>query len=254
MPQGIESEIGVPDVPPFEWSRGKRWGVSVVLAVYLFILVLGPLSNPISSSNFSRPLADTVAPVHQALFLGHGYRFFGPDPGPSHLVTYRIHQLNGTVVEGRFPNAETTFPRLFYHRWFMVSETLFQELMFTPDQKSFDASQADLQKQIDDLKSRGKFDLVQSLEDDFEERATVYKTTSERIDTLIRATAGWLIQEHEGERIELFVQERLIASPLDIAAGARIDDEVYLSPPHPIGDFTFEELLGAELPQGRGGE
>ena len=81
--------------------------LSIVLVVYLAIVLLGPLSNPISSQHLSLPLAKTVRPAHEALFLGHGFRFFGPDPGPSHIVRYTITTANNQSITGKFPDRES---------------------------------------------------------------------------------------------------------------------------------------------------
>lgn len=70
-----------------------------------------------------------LAPVqHYAEFtyLDRGYAFFAPDPGPSHLV--RVDPIrNGELdVDAAvvFPDLANAWPRLRYHRYFMVSEFL----------------------------------------------------------------------------------------------------------------------------------
>ena len=78
--------------------------LSVLLAAYLMVVLLGPLANPIGSSNLTIPMSRLVAPVHQALFLGHGYRFFGPDPGPSHILEYRIESADGEEISATYEN------------------------------------------------------------------------------------------------------------------------------------------------------
>ena len=65
-----------------------------------------------------------VAPYVDALYLHNGYRFFAPEPGPSHLVKYELTLADGTVKSGRFPDRQTEWPRLLYHRYFMLSETV----------------------------------------------------------------------------------------------------------------------------------
>ena len=120
----------------YRWSRGLRGAVSTMLVLYLAVVVLGPLSNPIASADLTGPLGRYVAPVHQALFLGHGYRFFGPDPGPGHLLVYKIKTRDGREIEGKFPDRNRHRPRLLYHRWFMLSETIFEEHALMPDKSS----------------------------------------------------------------------------------------------------------------------
>ncbi len=145
------------------WSALAKRIVSVALIGYLVVLLLGPLANPVGSEFLTRPLAEAVSPLHRLLFLGHGYRFFGPDPGPSHLVVYRITGSEGKQLEGRFPDRKKNWPRLLYHRWFMLSETVFQEHALTPDQTSFAETDAELEAQIKQLRLHGKFHLSDRL-------------------------------------------------------------------------------------------
>ena len=86
------------------------------------------------------------------------------------------------------------------------------------------------------------------LENDRQQAADLYLQTQKRIDGLLRATALQLLRETNGERLELFARERSIASPLDIVAGEKLDDDGYLSQPLPIGKFELAELIGEELP------
>jgi hypothetical protein len=57
------------------------------------------------------------------LYLNHGYHFFAPDPGPGHLVRYEVFDDRGGVIEqGEFPSVKENWPRLFYHRYFMLAD------------------------------------------------------------------------------------------------------------------------------------
>ena len=57
-------------------------------------------------------------------YLNHGYGFFAPDPGPSHLIHYTIEFDSGETLTGTFPDREAYWPRLRYHRHFMLAEQL----------------------------------------------------------------------------------------------------------------------------------
>lgn len=56
-----------------------------------------------------------------SLYLNHGYSFFAPDPGPSQIMHYEVHREDGTVVRGRLPDLDHHWPRLLYHRYFMLA-------------------------------------------------------------------------------------------------------------------------------------
>lgn len=86
---------------------------------------MAPLSvQPSGDSRLWQVAATPFWPYIEAADLNHGYRFFGPDPGPSHLVRYELQMPNDAIQKGVFPNLEQEQPRLLYHRYFMLSEHL----------------------------------------------------------------------------------------------------------------------------------
>jgi hypothetical protein len=105
--------------------RATRWQIvaSVLILLHVIAVWVGPFSVPPSS-----PLAQTIAgwfrPYLEAAFLNHGYKFFAPDPGPTHLVRYELELADGTKQGGVFPNLLKQRPRLLYHRHMMLSERL----------------------------------------------------------------------------------------------------------------------------------
>jgi hypothetical protein len=232
-------------------SRTVRWLVSAGLIFYLAILFLGPLSNPVSSDFLTRPLAEMASPVHRALFLGHGYRFFGPDPGPGHSVVYRITDQQGEFKERRFPDRDEIWPRLMYHRWFMLSESIYNEHAMTPDEKSFRETDAELSEQVDALRKNGKFALSERIARERSKMADQYRDTRLRIDELVSSLAQHLMQVHDGKHIELFVQERGLPFTVQVLTGTNIDDPQFLSKLTKIGEFRRDEqgrAVSVEIP------
>ncbi len=63
-------------------------------------------------------------------YLHHGYFFFAPNPGPSHLMDITLYDADGSQRHLRLPNHRAQWPRLLYHRHFMLSEFLNQ--LYTP--------------------------------------------------------------------------------------------------------------------------
>jgi hypothetical protein len=107
-------------------THGRRWApwvqviVSLLLVWHLAAVLMGPISFPPTMT--SDRLHPIFRPYLAATFLDHGYKFFAPDPGPSHLVRYELEFADGTHRGGVFPNLDDQWPRLFYHRHFMLSE------------------------------------------------------------------------------------------------------------------------------------
>lgn len=95
--------------------------VSLLVALHMAAVFVGPWAMP-PSSRLASAVGRAFQPYLDALALGNGYRFFAPEPGPSHLVRYEVTLDDGTLVEGVFPNHADQWPRLLYHRYFMLSE------------------------------------------------------------------------------------------------------------------------------------
>lgn len=108
------------------WAKGL---VSALVVVHLVAVVAPPLQlqtytpgAPATPVSFA---FRTLQPYIDLLYLNHGYAFFAPDPGPSHLVRWRATFADDRPpVEGIFPDPKEHWPRLYYHRHFMLSEQL----------------------------------------------------------------------------------------------------------------------------------
>ncbi len=123
----VTTEDNVPPKNAVEsvWTRRPwlRRIVSVGLVLHLIALVIAPLAVAPTSPLWQRAWL-VFRPYLEGMNLNHGYHFFAPEPGPSHLVRYELHFDDGHVEHGIFPNAQQHQPRLRYHRHFMLSEFL----------------------------------------------------------------------------------------------------------------------------------
>src|SRR5258708_28220683 len=117
-----DREIGEPPLP---WSPRTRAAVSAMILFHLAAAVVAALVAAPPVSDLSSAVASVFRPYINAVDLNHGYRFFAPDPGPSHLVRYHLEFSDGSKRDGQFPNLDEERPRLLYHRYFMLSEKLF---------------------------------------------------------------------------------------------------------------------------------
>ena len=113
---------------------------------------LGVLSEPLrffSRNEFSRSeiqtgpefalLGETMKPYSQWLYMNHGYFFFAPNPGPSHLIQcslssgFETKPTENEPFQTLFlPDRKEHWPRLLYHRYFMLSE--FYTSRYAPEQ------------------------------------------------------------------------------------------------------------------------
>lgn len=107
------------------WSPRTRWIVSLLLLWHVSAVVVGPAAVE-PASGLMASIWEWYRPYLDALYLNHGYHFFAPEPGPSHLIRYELVRTDGSTKTGFFPNKAEHRPRLLYHRHFMLSEHLSQ--------------------------------------------------------------------------------------------------------------------------------
>jgi len=106
-----------------KWCRRVGFGlVNVWLVIHLIGVFLPAFSIP-PSPEIVRDLYWSLRFYPQAIYMDHGYHFFGPDPGDSTLLRFVAVQADGTSVRGTYPN-RNAFPRLRYHRHFMLTEAI----------------------------------------------------------------------------------------------------------------------------------
>ncbi len=109
-------------VPPARLARrvSLRWAVNFWLVCHLAAIVIAPAAvSP--SSDLARSAWGLVHPYLQFLYLNHGNHFFAPEPGESTLLAFEAEREGGAVISGHIPN-RGTWPRLLYHRQFMLTE------------------------------------------------------------------------------------------------------------------------------------
>ena len=110
------------------WTFGKRAVVSGLLVFHMAAVFLPPFafqtsSVPGTGSPLVQPLMQLVGPYSDAVYLNHGYAFFAPDPGSSFLLRATMEFDDGREpIHRTLPDLSIDWPRLRYHRHFMLSE------------------------------------------------------------------------------------------------------------------------------------
>jgi len=115
-----------------ELSPRVRALLSLVVCLHIAAVFVAPFtfnSSPAPGMAAESPvgavLMNWFEPYIDALYLRHGYAFFAPDPGPSHLFRAKLEFDDGREPEElMFPDLRRHRPRLLYHRHFMLSERL----------------------------------------------------------------------------------------------------------------------------------
>ena len=229
-----KAEPSVAD-PPVEqigiavaWSGTKRFWVSVLLVFHLACVFIAPLAVVDPRSDIAALVYRPVSPWTQGLYLDHGYRFFAPEPGPSHIIQYEIVRSDGTNLQGHFPDRDQNWPRLLYHRWFMLSETVFQHASFTLDEQQLKEWETEVQNQIkafldsDDVRNadRVQFDYQRALQE--------HERSQKLLGDLVQQIKLDLLKRHNGVSIKMRLVTRMIPSLYDVARGRKLDDPRYL--------------------------
>lgn len=172
----------MPPVAPTRWSPVARAAASVPIAVYLAAVILPPLAGPPPASELANRLLQPLRPLVGALYLGHGYRFFAPDPGPGHSLRYTVERADGSRLSGTIPDREADRPRLLYHRRFMIPEKL------APLVPPSDAP------------------------------ANVRRDARAEWLPLVKGVAGQLLERHDGVRVEVAIVEHYLPTPEELIA------------------------------------
>lgn len=129
-------------------SRTLSTWLKIVLSILVSVQLLAVFAEPFrfftrSSQRAYSPDAavvrDFLSPYIDFAYLHHGYFFFAPNPGPSHLISARIGSAQPPLQseEILIPDKKQQWPRLYYHRHFMLSEFLHN--LFTPPEKPIEA-------------------------------------------------------------------------------------------------------------------
>jgi hypothetical protein len=134
---------------------------------------------------------------YQPLYLDHGYAFFAPNPGPTHVVDFRVFNESGDIIkEGRFPWLPDCWPRLRYHRYFMLGENLNQ--LFVPAEPPDAKLPPDVLKSI--AKQRVNYvtlknAIEQGLAREYRGSHAVVERVSHRAPTYQEFMEGWSLTD-----------------------------------------------------------
>lgn len=120
---------GAQSAPEVQLSRKLQVVFSCLILLQLLAVIAEPFRFFTLSSRGTSPAADipreTLAPYVEFTYLDHGYFFFAPEPGPSHLIEATFDE-GGRESSVRYPDRRAQWPRLLYHRHFMLTENLHQ--------------------------------------------------------------------------------------------------------------------------------
>lgn len=197
-------------------SAGGKAIISVLLILHLAAVFAAPLAFASNLGGRARsPVADAVAtalkPYIVAMYLDHGYFFFAPNPGPTHLVDYRVEFADGRPAKtGRFPDLATERPRLLYHRHFMLAEAL--NNAYAPPEPPNEPSPPPLTATAEE---RAQYELDRTA---FREMQASWKRARGTYEAMRTSIEQHLLAKYGGDRVTLTRIEHRPPMPDEFAA------------------------------------
>ena len=211
-----------------------KLAISALIAFHVTAVFVGPFAFACNSagpdvSPFAEAVHRCFRPYMNALYLDHGYAFFAPDPGPAHLVDYRVEFDDGREpITGRFPNLQTQRPRLLYHRHFMIAESYNNR--FVPPDLPPEPSPPPLTASSDEKA------LYQQARIQYARELAVYNLFRAQYTAMQRSLTEHLQHVHGGGRVTLTRIEHRLLSPDEVQfADRRLDaPETYVALPETL--------------------
>lgn len=228
------------------WSPARKYLATGLLVFHLSAVIVAPLTMDGAYGALFSPV-QFLRQYATALYLDHGYRFFAPDPGPTHTIRFEHAAADGPVIEGSLPDRLQTQPRLRYHRWFMLGESLANEVAQTlANLTAYTEDQRQMQKDIADLRAQGRVREAGQLQVIHAENQREFERHWEMAKTLSAALKQHLAKQFPGQTIRVYSRRQLIPSPADIRLGqpmthADLQQEIELTDP--------QATLNAALPE-----
>lgn len=226
---------------PTTGFRASPWRhlVSVFILVHLAAVVTSPFS-------FSTRSIDSISPVAEKMygglgryidvaFLDHGYAFFAPDPGESYLVRAYIPQADGEELVVMYPDKHRQRPRLYYHRHFMMTESL---------NASWVSAEPPLEPE-EGVTNRSE--VMQEYAANYK----LWKEARERYDLQWKAIENHLKAEYDVESVRIERVVHYLPRPIDVLdRGSSEKDEFYDAFYFPISEVDNLPIIDdAELDQ-----
>ena len=225
----IEAAEPATQAPTLPWSPIVRNVVSVLILLHLVAVFIAPLSMLMPAASLVDPIRQKFAPYHQLTYLGHGYQFFAPDPGPSHIVQYTAVDADGNKVNGHFPDRDKHWPRLHYHRWFMLSERTYELRSQLMSDKEFAEMIANMDRDIETARQRGDRRVVRNLEREQESAREAHLLVKQQVELLTSAIEGEIKRRYGATDVTITCVERVLPAPYEISEDKRqLDDDIYL--------------------------
>lgn len=207
--------VPTPHRPERPWSPVWRRLVTILLLFHLTAIVYTPLTlgdgYPTLLGGW-RWMQDYAT----LLYLDHGYRFFAPEPGPTH--TLKLVSGEGDLQQTiRLPDRGTTWPRLLYHRWFMLGESLSTALDgAVAGAAAYRDAQAELEREIETARSQARIAEAQEWSVLRDANARAYQAQQQAVRLLVAGLRHLATTRFRAPQARIISCRQLLASPQQV--------------------------------------
>lgn len=104
-------------------SGRARWLISAALLFHLGAVAVAALRVP-PVSPLGESAAEAVRWYTDVVLVMPGYRFFAPEPDASQMLRVEMVAADGSQHEEIYPDLARQWPRLLYHRHFMLTSRM----------------------------------------------------------------------------------------------------------------------------------
>lgn len=197
----------------------KQRLISLVLVLHLTAVALPPMMFQSGGSAWVATLLTPFRAYTEFLYLDRGYAFFAPNPGPSHLIQAAVTQSDGQRTETMYPDLDQQWPRLLYHRHFMLAEFLTE--IYQPPGPPRELVEMDRLAAEDWVRLRARYEHVrQSIVDHLRHEHDEKPVAIRRIEHLIPSAQEYLSEDIQLTNPLLYdvLRDLPLTSPPPIAA------------------------------------
>jgi len=226
----------------YPWTPWSRFAISILLIYHIMAMFVSPWAVP-PTSRFAAGLESYFAKYQTVLYLNHGYRFFAPDPGPASVVSYEMIMPDGSQLAGIFPDTDAInrqYPRLLYHRWFMLSETMGRLFgnAITPQQ--FQQFVQEEEAEIIRLRKQNQREQADQAAAVLAAEKKTWAELMVQRQMLLKPLAKSLSLQHNASEIRLSLNRRLIPSLTEARLGMKTSDQRLMEPANAIELGTWK--------------
>jgi hypothetical protein len=123
-PSVLPREEGARSRRPGRIPSWLRIALSLLIIWHFTGVFLAALTMPVTSQLVYKLCQERPMQWYlDALYMNQQHSFFAPDVGPGNIIRYELFDQGGQLIEkGELPDRKVHWPRLRYHRHFMLAD------------------------------------------------------------------------------------------------------------------------------------